>query len=298
VRAANPARNQLRAASRAAAGQRTAWARLGPVVAIMSLAPLALLAPGRAGAARAAENASAARQARRPVYRLCDPLGHMRVRNKWHTFFSVRNDNFGGRAECLKNRGHWANFRVTRSAADSYGAESMAFPDIFLGCSWSICSKGTTLPLRVSRLRRPEATFHTVQRAGGQWNAALDIWFNKTPDIATQADGAELMVWLNTRGFGTPRRAPVIWADHARWYLLHWVPTRNGVSWNLIIFRRVDPVRRVNHLDLRPFIRRVEHLGLVRRRWYLLNIEAGFEIWHGGRGLGTTKFWARTLVLA
>jgi hypothetical protein len=70
------------------------------------------------------------------------------------------------------------------------------------------------------------------------------------------------------------------------------------VSRNPIIFRRVDPVWRVNHLHLRPFIRRAEHLGLLHKRWYLLNMEAGFEIWHGGRGLGTTKFWARMLLIA
>jgi Glycosyl hydrolase family 12 len=277
---------------------RTAWARLAPTAAITSLALLALLAPGLAGAAPSAASAGAAGQASRRVDRLCLPLGHIRVRNSWRKFFVVRNDNFGGRAECLANRGRWTNFQVTTSQADSDGPESMAYPYIFLGCSWSICSKGTVLPLRAYRLDSPEVTWHTVQRAGGRWNAALDLWFNKTRDISTQADGAELMIWIDARHLRPPRRAPIVWADHTRWYLLHWVPTRKGVSWNLIIFRRVHPVQRLNHLHLHPFIRRSEHLGLVRKRWYLLNVEAGFEIWRGGRGLGTTKFWARTLAPA
>lgn len=242
--------------------------------------------------------ASASAGHRSPLHRLCARLGHMRVRN-WHGgYFVVRNDNFGRRAECLANRGRRPNFRVTRSGAESHGPESMAYPNIFVGCSWSVCSHGTTLPMRASRLRRPAVTWRTKLGAGGQWNASLDIWFNKTTDVASQADGAELMIWLNTRGFSAPKRARVIWAGHARWYLLHWRPKRDGVSWNLIIFRRVDPRWQVNHLSLRPFIQRAEHLGLVSRRWYVLNIEAGFEIWRGGSGLGTTKFWARVLMAA
>ena len=39
--------------------------------------------------------------------------------------------------------------------------------------------------------------------------------------------------------------------------------------------------------------RRAEAKGWVKPSWWLLNIEAGFELWHGGTGLATDWFWAR-----
>jgi len=51
----------------------------------------------------------------------------------------------------------------------------------------------------------------------------------------------------------------------------------------------------VNNLRLYPFVRRIERLGLVRPGWWMENIEAGFEIWNGGRGLATTKYVVRAV---
>ena len=36
-----------------------------------------------------------------------------------------------------------------------------------------------------------------------------------------------------------------------------------------------------------------ERAGLIRPRWWLTSIDAGFEIWRGGTGLATLSYWAR-----
>jgi hypothetical protein len=186
------------------------------------------------------------------------------VHNHRHVRFVVRNDNFGGRSECLKNHAMLPNFKVTRSAADAHGPESLAFPDIFIGCNWGICSPDTTLPARVSRVRRAETSWYTRQRASGIWNVAYDIWFNKTPITSGQANGAEIMIWLNAHHFPPPRWAPIVWEDHARYYFVHWRPYRHGVSWNYMQFRRVHPARSVTHLRLEPFMQTAERMGLLK----------------------------------
>ncbi len=205
----------------------------------------------------------------------------------------MRNDNFGGRAECLRNHSLLPNFDVIQSGADARGPESLAYPDIFTGCGWGVCAPGSGLPARVSRLGSATTSWFTRQRAGGTWNASYDLWFGKAPVTTGQADGAEVMIWLNTHNMPPPRHAPIVWEDHARYYLLHWRPWRNGVSWNYLQFRRVHPVVSVRHLRLAPFMLTAERMRLLRPRWYMLNIEAGFEIWSGGRGLATSWFWAR-----
>jgi Glycosyl hydrolase family 12 len=106
-----------------------------------------------------------------------------------------------------------------------------------------------------------------------------------------QATGAELMIWLNAGDCpAVPSR--VVRVDHRRWYVYHWVTSRAGAHWNYIQIRAVRPVSQVRGLALLPIIAAVEKMGLIHPRWWMLNIESGFEIWHGGRGLQTTWFTA------
>jgi cellulose 1,4-beta-cellobiosidase len=199
--------------------------------------------------------------------------------------FVVRDDFWGTRKFCVTNSSLRPNFTVAKTGSNTLDGRVMAFPYIFTGCAWGICTPKSGLPARAPALRRPEVTWRTSDHAGGRWNAAFDLWFAKRNIKTGQAQGAELMIWLNTRNL-PPDSTRIVWVDGVRWYLAHWVAThRGGASWNYIQFRRVHPVRGVKNLRLNPFIHHAERYRLVSRRWWLLNIEAGFEIQHGGMGL-------------
>lgn len=209
--------------------------------------------------------------------------------------FIVRNDNYGGRPECLRNSDGRPNFVVTWSSADSVPSRPVAFPYIFLGCSWGLCTPGSGLPARVSALHDPLTSWDTSLRPAGIWDATYDIWFNKTPITTGQATGAELMIWINSHGQPAPgRRTPIVWADHARWYLQSWITEHSGIKWRLIQFRPVRPVWRVSNLDLSAFINRAESKHWIRPSLWMLNVDAGFEIWNNGTGLATTSFAAQS----
>lgn len=221
---------------------------------------------------------------------LCKPYQHITTIGGKGSRFVVRNDNFGGKDECLSNQNGWANFKVRISKAGARGVESLAYPDIFRGCSWGVCSPGSGMPVRVSRLKALNTSWYTSLHASGRWAAAYDIWFDRTRKLSGKNDGAELMLWINTRSFGDASRAPVVRIDHTRWYVLHWV-VRRGRTWNYIQFRRVRPANHVHRLALRPFIQLCKRYGWIGRSWWLTAVEAGFEIWRGGAGLATTRFW-------
>jgi Glycosyl hydrolase family 12 len=224
---------------------------------------------------------------------MCVRYQHMPAANRLGENFIIRNDNYGGQPECIANKGRRANFSVTRSAAHST-AEPVAFPYIFLGCSWGLCTPGSGLPARVSTLGRLATTWVTSQHAGGSWDATYDIWFSRRRMTTGQATGGELMIWLGSRRRSLPRRhLPVIWADHARWYVDSWLTHHHGSRWRLIQFRRVRPAWRAARLRLRPFIRLLERRRWIRPWYWLLNVEAGFELWWGGAGLATRWFSAR-----
>jgi hypothetical protein len=240
------------------------------------------------GLAASANPASAAPR----LTTICQQRGYTAVTAPHGGHYVVRNDNYGGRPECISNRDLRPNFTVTRSAANSYSSRVMAFPFVLYGCSWGLCTAGSRLPAPVRSLRRVTATWYTAGQAAGQWNTAFDIWFGRhRAAYQGQAKGAELMVWLNAHDYPA-LRSRIIRVDHRRWYVSHWVTSHNGAHWNYIQIRAVRPTSHVRNLSLLPIIRRVEKMRLVSPRWWLLNIESGFEIWHGGRGLRTTSFSA------
>ena len=150
------------------------------------------------------------------------------------------------------------------------------------------------MPIRVAKIGHPVTTWHTRQGAAGNWNAAYELWFGKHAMTTGQADGAELMIWINRHGTCCHliRHAPIVRLAGHRYYLMHWRPCSRKwhICFNYIQFRLVHPTWRVDNLRLAPFIHKAEQLKLVRPWWFMENVGAGFEIWKGGKGLATTRF--------
>jgi Glycosyl hydrolase family 12 len=248
---------------------------------------------------------------------LCDPNQHMiahtsaklagtgklrtqtRKRHSYQVVYSgtryqVRNNYWGGqRQQCLANHRGLTNFKVVQRAGFDPAGHVIAFPDILRGCIYHICSPKAKMPRKVPTIGNPRLTWHFKRNgAPGTWNAAFDIWFTRHRQIGGQSTGAELMIWLDYRGgcCALQRGAPKVRIDGRKMWFSHWVTGHKGASWNYIQFRFTHRVRHVDNLNLRPFLRRIIRKGLVKRSWWLENIEAGFEIWNGGQGLQTTKF--------
>lgn len=224
---------------------------------------------------------------------LCERDSVARVMGQGHSYL-VNNNNFAGTAECLTLWHTQASFVVSESHATSTSPSSDAFPNIFTGCSWGICSPHSQLPARVSRLRNPVTTFDTSEKAPGWWAAAYDIWFNPRLIRTGQAD-TEMMIWLNAQGLYNPAGQgwPIVRIDGALWYVLTWITGNGRQTWRYVQFRKFTPRWSENNMPLAPFFKYLENSGWIRPSWYLLNIEAGFEIWNGGRGLTVQSFSAR-----
>ena len=147
------------------------------------------------------------------------------------------------------------------------------FPNVFVGCSWGVCSERSGLPRRVSRVRSLLTSWSIQGHAKGVWAASYDIWFDRTRHTGGQARGAEIMIWLKSRGFGR-NRWPVVTVRHVRYHLAHWVTSHKGTRWNYIQFNRVEPTAQVRDLEVQRFISVAEERGLVSRRWWLVFLDA------------------------
>ena len=205
--------------------------------------------------------------------------------------YTVQNNEWGsGALECLGVGGS-GGFTVTRSAiANSTSGAPGGYPSIYRGCHWGTCTPRSGLPVPVSRLLSPgtvTTAWATAQPGTGAYDVAYDIWFNRAPTTSGQPDGAELMIWLNHNGpvhpFGSQvATAAVGGRSYDVWF--------GKQAWNTISYSMVTGTTSVRDLDIGQFAADALRRGYIQRSWYLIDVEAGFELWQGGAGLATDSF--------
>ncbi len=209
--------------------------------------------------------------------------------------YVVQNNEYNSRASACIITSGGADFRV-RDSSISNATDGLpgGYPSIYQGCHWGNCSSGglAAAPVRVSDLTTGSVTttWSTSQPASGSYYAAAyDIWFNKTPATTGQPDCTELMVWLNHNGpvqpFGVQIAAGV--SVGGRTYDI-WAGQRPG--WDTISFEMTTGTTSVSGLDISALAQDAISRGYLSRSCYLISVEAGFGLWHGGAGLATHSF--------
>jgi hypothetical protein len=209
--------------------------------------------------------------------------------------YTVQNNEFdSGASECATTDGN-ADFTVANSAIDNATDGSPgAYPSIYQGCHWGNCSSGglTSSPIEVSNLTAGTVTtsWSTTQPGGSSaYDVAYDIWFNQTPTTSGQPDCTELMVWLNHNGsvqpFGSTIASDVTVGGNS--YNI-WEGQQS--TWNTITYDMTSPETSVSNLDIGTLAQDAVSRGFLSRSCFLIDVEAGFELWQGGAGLATNSF--------
>ncbi|GAA0558198.1 GH12 family glycosyl hydrolase domain-containing protein [Actinomadura livida] len=173
--------------------------------------------------------------------------------------------------------------------SNSTSGAPAAYPSLFKGCHWGQCTTGSGLPVQVDG-DMPSVTtdWSTTLPGSGSYNAAYDLWYNTAPATTGAPDGAEMMIWLDYNGPVQPagtRVASGVQISGATWDV--WT---TQMDWRYIAYVRTAGTASVDDLDLRAFTRDAVARDAVEEDWYLIDVEAGFEIWQGGQGLRTNAF--------
>jgi len=210
--------------------------------------------------------------------------------------YTIQNNEWGSSApECISTDGN-ADFTVANSSiSNSTGGAPGGYPSVYKGCHWGACTSGSGFPIQVSALHTGAVTssWATSQPGGGNsYDVAYDIWFNQAPTTNGQPNGAELMIWLNHNGsvqpFGSQVASNV--SIGGRGYDV-WFGNQ---GWNTISYTMTSPATSVSNLDIDQLVADAVGRGYVQNSWYLIDVEAGFELWQGGAGLATTSFTVST----
>ncbi|MFE3262412.1 ricin-type beta-trefoil lectin domain protein [Nocardia sp. NPDC059229] len=209
--------------------------------------------------------------------------------------YAIRNNNYGKAAECIRPYDD-SGFTVTESAASGGGQDGapVAYPEIFDGCHWDVCTQNSRLPIKVDEIGAARSSWSTSRASDttGDYDVAYDLWFNSSAQTTGQPDGAELMIWLDRQPPGPPPTdSTVSWVNRTAFHT--WIRTisANNTSWPMIAYQLVSPTGSVD-LDMRSFIRDAVVRGVIKPSQYLVAVEAGFEIWSGGKGLRIDSFSA------
>ncbi len=222
----------------------------------------------------------------------CDQFGSIQAAGGK---FIVQNNFFnpnGGQMCIDVDTGSGAfSVRNTNSVAPN-GAPS-GYPSIYKGCHWGHCSSNSGLPLKVSSISSAPTRWSVTPPNAGSYDIAYDLWFNRSPTTSGQPDGAEIMIWLSRGGGVQPagQRTGNTWINGIEWEV--WVAPRGSAGfnsiWNIVSYVSVSPRNSVD-FDLKPFFNDSAARGQLSNDWYLLDVEAGFELWSDGNGVRSNSF--------
>jgi len=208
--------------------------------------------------------------------------------------YTVQNNEWGSSApECSTTDGN-ADFTVANSSiSNATNGAPGGYPSIYQGCHWGNCTSGglSGNPVQASAITTGKVTtsWSTTQPGGSNdYDVAYDIWFNQTPTTSGQPNGTELMIWLNHNGPVQPFGSQVASGTTigGRGYNV-WFGTQ---GWNTVSYTMTTPTTSVSNLDLAPLVQDAISRGYIQPSWWLIDIEAGFELWQGGAGLATNSF--------
>lgn len=221
--------------------------------------------------------------------------------------YTVQNDEWNSSAfECINVNTAATSFTVAQSnlshltTSDGNPDHPSGYPSIYKGCHWTTanCTQNSGLPLQISNISAATSNWspQLSQTSTDKFDVAYDIWFNKEQSMPTQPDGAELMIWLNSQNGPHPAGMQVassvniggatfdVWFGVTGWNVVSYVLTGSGTP-------AISQAGTTN-LDIWPFISDAMSRGYIQSAWWLMSIEAGFEIWDGGQGLTTNSFSA------
>lgn len=214
---------------------------------------------------------------------ICDQYGSTTIKGGRYV---VQNNRWGADTpQCINvtNTG----FRITTANHNkaTNGAPA-SYPSAYLGCHYTNCTPGP-LPIQVRNIRSATTGFDLRYTSTGTYNAAYDIWLDPTPRRDGQ-NGTEIMIWLNRQGSIQPIGSRVGTTQIGG---RTWEVWSGNIGWNVVSYVAPSPIRS-GGLNVLDFINDVRRRGAITNDWYLTSIQAGFEPWIGGAGLGVNDFWA------
>ena len=204
--------------------------------------------------------------------------------------YTVQNNEWNSSApECISTDGN-ADFTVANSSINLSGGAPGGYPSIYKGCHWGACTSNSGLPIPVSSMTPGEVTssWSTTQTSGA-YDVAYDIWYNQTPTTSGQPNAEEMMIWINDNG-GVQPAGSIVATNVSIGGRSYNIWESRASTWNVVSYVMNTGTTSVSNLDVDLLAADSVSRGYMTDSDYLIDLEAGFEIWQGGTGLATNSY--------
>ncbi len=208
--------------------------------------------------------------------------------------YNVQNNGFNlqGATQCVTVNSSGTNWSVTTNANVPTNGAPSGYPSIYAGCHWGTCSPNQRgMPIPYISITSSPTTWNVTPQSNGNWDIAYDIWFNPNSSTNNNSTGLELMVWINHMGSIQPAGSVV--ASNVAIGGRTWNIWRSGSTQNrgTISYVATNSTSSFN-FDLLNIYRDLVNRGYMSPNQWLIDIEAGTEIWTAGSNFATNSFSA------
>jgi hypothetical protein len=206
--------------------------------------------------------------------------------------YTVENNEWNSSApECVTTDGN-ADFTVANSSiANPTNGAPGGYAAIYKGCHWGACTTNSSLPIPVSAMTPGKVTtsWNTTQTYTGAYDVAYDIWYNQTPTTSGQPNAEEMMIWINHYG-GVQPAGSVVASNVSIGGYTYTIWESRASTWNVVSYVLNTGTTSVSNLDVDLLAADSVNRGYMTDSDYLIDLEAGFEMWQGGAGLATNSY--------
>ncbi len=215
---------------------------------------------------------------------ICEQYGTTTIQGQ----YVVQNNVWGSTApQCINATDTGFSITQAEGSASTDGAPK-SYPSVFAGCHYSNCSPGTTMPIQIGSIQSATSSIEYQYVDNAVYNASYDIWLDPQPQT-TGVSETEIMIWFNRVGPIQPIGSQTGTANVGGRSWEVWTGS-NGAN-DVISFVAPSAIGGWS-FDVTDFIDQAISHGLADESWYLTSIQAGFEPWEGGAGLGVRSFSA------
>ncbi|GIE36204.1 glycosyl hydrolase family 5 [Actinoplanes italicus] len=216
--------------------------------------------------------------------RICEQYGSTTIGGR----YVVMNNRWGTTAEQCINVTSTGFSITSQQGVGSTSGAPVSYPAVYFGCHYTNCSPGTNLPIQVSAISSATSSINYNFVSGATYNASYDIWLDPSP----KRDGVnaqEIMIWFNRQGSIQPIGSRVGSATIGG---RTWEVWQGSNGSNAVVSYVAPSAISSWSFSVLDFINDVKNRGAITNSWYLTSIQAGFEPWIGGAGLGVNSFSA------
>jgi Glycosyl hydrolase family 12 len=210
------------------------------------------------------------------------------------------NVNNGATGECVQGVAGGTCAGMTATFGNGFGNAGMSspqsYPSLVYGWQNGVFYGGYPAAKQLSTIASAQSNWQFTVPSSGTWDVSYDTWFSPSRAPATSNGGLELMVWPAALGGKNPAGSDTgqsVSFPGGPWEIWRGTISNQLGSWAIISYKRASSSSSTVSPDLLQFFNDAltRNVGL-QTSWYLLGIQAGFEVWqqNAGQNMVTNTF--------